>query len=78
MKVPLLNFIGGPGVPLWNFEGGPGVRLLNFRGLPSPILNFVAGVQGPGSQSSEVLCPEILIPLLHHAQSLELVCSYDG
>ena len=27
MKVPLLNFAGGPGVPLLNFEGGPGVPL---------------------------------------------------
>ena len=44
-------------VPLLNFQGGPGVRLLNFRGLPSPILNFVGGVQGPGSQSSEAPCP---------------------
>ena len=25
MKVPLLNFEGGPGVPLLNFKGGPGV-----------------------------------------------------
>ena len=24
MKVPLLNFEGGPVVPLLNFEGGPG------------------------------------------------------
>ena len=39
MKVPLLNFVGGPGVPLLNFEGGPGVPLLNFEGgpgVPSP------------------------------------------
>ena len=32
MKVPLLNFVGGPGVPLLNFEGGPGVPLLNVEG----------------------------------------------
>ena len=24
MRVPLLNFEGGPGIPLLNFEGGPG------------------------------------------------------
>ena len=24
MKVPLLNFVGGPGVPLLNFRGVPG------------------------------------------------------
>ena len=34
MKVPLLNFVGGPGVPLLNFEEDPGVPLLLFRGLP--------------------------------------------
>ena len=56
MKVPLLNFIGGPGTPLLNFEGGPGVPLLNFRGLP-----------GLGSQGPEVLCPGVWVPLLHHA-----------
>ena len=36
MKVPLLNFVGGPGVPHLNFERGPGVPLLNFRGVQSP------------------------------------------
>ena len=34
MRVPLLNFEGGPGVPLLNFEGGLGVPLLDFRGVP--------------------------------------------
>ena len=34
MRVPLLNFEGGPGVLLLNFEGGPGVPLLNFEGGP--------------------------------------------
>ena len=34
MKVPPLNFEGGPGVPLLNLEGVPGVPLLNFRGVP--------------------------------------------
>ena len=29
MKVPLLNFVGGPGILLLNFEGGPGVPLLH-------------------------------------------------
>ena len=37
MKVPLLNFVGGPGVPLLNFEGGPGVPLLNFEGGPGSL-----------------------------------------
>ena len=32
MKVPLLNFVGGPGVPFLNFEGGPGVPLLTLGG----------------------------------------------
>ena len=36
MKVPLLNFVGGPGVTLLHFEGGPGFPLLNFRGVPGP------------------------------------------
>ena len=40
MKVPLLNFKGGPGTPLLNFGGGPGVPLLNFEG----------GSQVPGSR----------------------------
>ena len=29
MRVPLLNFEGGPGILLLNFEGGPGVPLLH-------------------------------------------------
>ena len=45
MKVPLLNFVGGPGVPLLNFEGGPGVPLLNFKEGP---VSRVLGSQGPG------------------------------
>ena len=45
MKVPLLNFVGGPGVPLLNFEGGPGVPLLNFEEGP---VSRVLGSQGPG------------------------------
>ena len=32
MRVPLLNFEGGPGVLLLNFDGGPGVPFLNFEG----------------------------------------------
>ena len=32
MKVPLLNFVGGPGVSFLNFEGGPGVPLLTLGG----------------------------------------------
>ena len=34
MRVPLLNFEGGPGVLLLNFEGGLGVPLLDLRGVP--------------------------------------------
>ena len=41
MRVPLLNFEGGPGVLLLNFEGGPGVPLLNFEKGP--------GFRGPRS-----------------------------
>ena len=55
MRVPLLNFEGGPGVLLLNFEGGPGVPLLNFRGSRAPLLNFEGG-------------PGVLVPLLHHAE----------
>ena len=40
MKVPLLNFVGGPGVSLLNFEGGPEVPLLNFRGVPGPTFKL--------------------------------------
>ena len=38
-------------VPLLNFEGGPGVPLLNFRGVPGPTLNFEGspGSRVPGS-----------------------------
>ena len=43
MRIPLLNFEGGPGVLLLNFEGGPGVPLLNFEGD--------AGSRVPGSWS---------------------------
>ena len=54
MKVPLLNFVGGPWVPLLNFEGGPGVPLLNFGGESRvPLLNFEGGPgsRGPDSRS---------------------------
>ena len=57
MKVPLLNFVEGPGVPLLNFEGGPEVPLLNFRGVPGP----------------EVSRPRVLALLLHHAVLLLLL-----
>ena len=40
MRVPLLNFEGGPGFPPLNFGGGPGVPLLNFRGVPCPTLKL--------------------------------------
>ena len=51
MKVPLLNFVGGPGVPLLNFEGGPGVPLLNFRGVPGPTFKLWGESGVPGSWS---------------------------
>ena len=54
MKVPLLNFVGGPGTPLLNLEAGPGTPLLNFE-------------RGPGSQGPEGPGPGALVPLLHHA-----------
>ena len=50
MRVPLLNFEGGPGIPLLNFEGGPGVPLLNFEGGPRSLVprSRVLGSWGPG------------------------------
>ena len=59
MKVPLLNFVGGPGVPLLNFEGGPGVPLSNLRWISDPTFKLWGGSQGP----------RVLVPLLHHAFS---------
>ena len=49
MRVPLLNFEGGPGVLLLNFGGGPGIPLLDFRGDPGPTFKLWGGsrVQGP-------------------------------
>ena len=41
MKVPLLDFVGGPGVPLLNFEGGPGVPLLNSEGGPGVLVPYL-------------------------------------
>ena len=64
MKVPLLNFVGGPGTPLLNLEGDPGVPLLNFRGSRVPLLSFEGG---SGSQGPEVPGPGVLVPLLHYA-----------
>ena len=52
MRVPLLNFEGGPEVLLLNFKGGSGVALLNFRGVPSPTFKLWGGSR---------------VPLLHHA-----------
>ena len=39
-RVPLLNFVGGPGTPLLNFEEGPGVPHVNFRGVSGPIFKL--------------------------------------
>ena len=47
MEVPLLNFVGGPGVSLLNFVGDPGVPLLNFRGIPGPIFKLSGGFHVP-------------------------------
>ena len=60
MRVPLLNFEGGPGVLLLNFEGGPGVPLLNFE-------------KGPGSQGPQVAGLRVLVPTLHHAKFYNLI-----
>ena len=62
MKVPLLIFVGGPGVPLLNFEGVPGAPLLNFEGVPGP----------------EVPAPEVLVPLLHHASHMRIFQNLKG
>ena len=51
MKVPILNYVGGPGVPLLFFEGSPGVPLSNFEGGPGCR---VPGSRGPGSQGPEL------------------------
>ena len=50
MRVPLLNFEGGPGIPLLNFEGGPGVPLLNFERVPGSLVPGSRGLRsrGPG------------------------------
>ena len=47
-RVPLLNFVGGPGISLLNFERGPGVPLLNFRRVRVPLLNLEREFRGPG------------------------------
>ena len=46
LRVPVLNFEGGPGVPLLNFEGGSGVPLLKFERGPG---SRVPGSRGTGS-----------------------------
>ena len=68
MKVPLLNFEGGPGILLLNLEGGPGVPLLNFRGLPGPTFKLWGGSRIPG--------PGVLVPLLHHALVLDIEITF--
>ena len=40
MRVPLLNFEGGPGFLLTIFEGDLGVSLLNFRGVSGPTFKL--------------------------------------
>ena len=58
MRIPLLNFEGGPGVLLLNFEKGHGVPLLNFRRIQVLLLKFEGGL---------VSGPQVVVPLLHHA-----------
>ena len=70
MRVPLLNSEGGPGVLPLNFEGGPGVPLLNFRDVPVPLLNFDGS---SGSQGHEVPGSGVLVPLVHHTISIDIV-----
>ena len=38
MKVPVLNFVGGPGVPLLNFNGGPGSQNPEVKTYPIQIV----------------------------------------
>ena len=63
MKVPLLNFVGGPGVPILNFEGGPVVALLNLGESRVPFLNF-EGVPGLASQGPGPWSHFYTIPIL--------------
>ena len=64
-------------VPLLNFEGGPGVPLLNFSGSRVPLLNF-EGVPGPGSQDPEVSAPGVLVPHSHHASHMCIFRNLKG
>ena len=59
MKVPLLNFVGGPGVPL-----------LNFRGVLCPTFKLWGG-EGGGLRYQGPKIPDagVLVPFLHHAIS---------
>ena len=59
MRVPLLNFEGGPEVPLLNFEEGPWAPLLNFEW---DLRSWVAGLG-------------VLVPLLQHANKKYLIIS---
>ena len=81
MRVPLLNFEGGPGVLLLNFEGGPGVPLLNFWGVPGPTFKLWGGSRGPGPTftpclpaefwlSRSKLCENCALPQNFHARKL--------
>ena len=58
MRVPLLNFEGGPGILLLNFEGGPGVPLSNFEGGPGSRVTGSqdSGSRGPGPTFTPCLC----------------------
>ena len=45
MRVPLLNFEGGPGVLLLDFEVGSWVPFLNFEGGPEVLVPLLHNAQ---------------------------------
>ena len=49
----------GERVPLLNFVGGPGVPLLNFRGVLDPTFKLWGGSRGPGPTFTP--CPALLL-----------------
>ena len=53
MKVPPLNFIGGPGISLLNFEGGPGVL---GPGILVPLLHHAMYLKCPNEFRMSVIC----------------------
>ena len=59
MKVPLLNFVGDPGITVLSFEGGPRVPFLNFRGVPHPTFKLWVGSRGLGPTFTLLLLLEV-------------------